>query len=131
MEHIMRALYDQSGEVKTWLRDDDKWLVDLHGNARAYVNDGSVYDLRGRHSAWWRGDLMQDHLGNVIFVTHDVQHLFMMLKPLLHLRPLPPTQKIMPLRPTLGLRPIEHQPSGRWGDSKAFLDVLQSSAGLA
>jgi hypothetical protein len=80
--------------------------------------------LEGYHVAWWRGDRIQDHYGNVIFVTQDVKHL-QMLKPIWHLRPLPPPPRIMPLRPTIGLRPIEPLTSGRWGNSRAFLDALR------
>jgi uncharacterized RmlC-like cupin family protein len=69
----MRELYDQKGEVGIWLNDDEKWLLDLKGNATAIVHEGSIYDLKGRHAAWWRGDRIEDHSGNVIFVTHDVQ----------------------------------------------------------
>jgi hypothetical protein len=124
MEDIMRALFDQNGEVGIWLRDDEQWLLDLHGNALAFVHAGSIYDLEGRHVAWWRGDRIQDHYGNVIFVTPDVQHL-KMLRPIWHLRPLPPNPKMIPLRPTIGLRPIESLTSGRWGDSRAFLEALR------
>ena len=124
MEGVMRALFDQNGEVRIWLRDDAQWLLDLHGNALASVHEGGIYDSWGRHVAWWRGDRILDHYGNVIFVTQDVQHL-QMLKPIWHLRPLPPPPKMMPLRPILGLRPIESLTSGRWGNSRAFLDALR------
>jgi len=43
----MRALYDHTGEVRIWLRDDEKWLLDLQGNAIAIVQDGNIYDLSG------------------------------------------------------------------------------------
>ena len=124
MEGIMLALFDCNGNVEIWLRDDEKWLLDLHGNALAFVHEGGVYNLEGYHVAWWRGDRIQDHYGNVIFVAQDVQHL-QTLKPIWHLRPLPPPPRIMPLRPTIGLRPIEPLTSGRWGNSRAFLDALR------
>jgi hypothetical protein len=124
MEIIMRALYDHNGQVGIWLDDDEKWLLDLHGNALAIVHEGSIYDLRGHHAAWWRGDRIQDHYGNVIFVTRDFQHL-QTLSPLWHLRPLPPIEKIKPTRPTLGLRPIESQTRGRWVDPQSFLNDLR------
>ena len=120
----MRGLYDQKGKVEIWLPEDEKWLLDLHGNAIACVHEGSIYNLKGRHVAWWRGDRIEDHAGNVIFVTHDVHHL-RMLKPLWHLRPLAPTPKIMPLRPTPGLRPIEPLASGRWADPRTFMEGLR------
>ena len=123
----MLALYDQKGEVGIWLGEDQKWLLDLQGNAIACVHEGSMYDLRGRHVAWWKGDRIEDHAGNVIFVTHDVEHL-RMLKPFFHLRPLPPIPKIMPVRPLLSLRPIEFPASGRWGDPRVFLDCLRCHA---
>jgi hypothetical protein len=59
----------------------------------------------------------------VVFVTHDVQHLET-LKPTWHIRPLPPIQRTMPTRPTIGLRPLESRTSGRWADPRAFLDDL-------
>src|ERR1700722_380119 len=104
MEGIMRALYDYSGHVRIWLRNDTKWFVDSHGNALAFIDEGSIYNLKGRHVAWWRGDRIRDHHGNVVLVTHDVQ-LLETLKPTWHIRPLPPIQRTMPTRPTIGLRP--------------------------
>jgi hypothetical protein len=126
MEGIMRALYDYNGHVRIWLRNDAKWFVDLHGIALAFIDEGSIYNLKGCHVAWWRGDRIQDHHGNVVFVTHDVQHLET-LKPTWHIRPLPPIQRTMPTRPTIGLRPLESRTSGRWADPRAFLDDLLCS----
>ena len=120
----MRGLYDQKGEVEIWITDDEKWLLDLHGNAIASVHDGSIFNLEGRHVGWWQGDRIQDHSGSVIFVVYDVGHL-RTVKPIWHLQPLPPTPKIMPLRPIFGLRPIEPLASGRWNDPQAFLDDLR------
>jgi hypothetical protein len=123
MEGIMRALYDYNGHVRIWLRNDAKWFVDLHGNALAFIDEGSIYNLKGYHVAWWRGDRILDHHGNVVFVTHGVQHLETP-KPTWHIRPLPPIQRTMPTRPTIGLRPLKSQTSGRWADPRAFLDDL-------
>src|ERR1700688_4456874 len=57
----MRALYDYSGHVRIWLRNDAKWFVDSHGNALAFIDEGSIYNLKGCHVAWWRGDRIRDH----------------------------------------------------------------------
>ena len=126
----MRALYDHAGEVRIWLRDDEKWLLDMQGNAIAIVQDGNIYDLNGHHIAWWRAGRVQDHHGNVVFVARDFQHRQMQSPPW-HLQPLQPIEKIMPLRPTLGLRPIEFQPSGRWVDPQALLDDLRLAKRVA
>ena len=123
MENVMRALYDRTGHVGIWLDENEQWLLDLHGNALAFVHDGSIYDLKGRHVAWWRGDRIQDHHGNVVYVTCDVQYLHT-LNVLRRLGPLPPTEKIMPMRPMLGLRPLEPLTSGQWADQQSFLNNL-------
>ena len=47
----MRALYDYNGHVRIWLRNDAKWFVDLHGNALAFIDEGSIYNLKGCHVA--------------------------------------------------------------------------------
>jgi 4-fold beta-flower domain-containing protein len=52
MEAIMRALYDYNGHVRIWLRNDAKWFVDSHGNALAFIDEGSIYNLKGCHVAW-------------------------------------------------------------------------------
>ena len=125
----MRPLYDHQGHVRVWLNDDEKWLLELHGEAVAYIFQDSVYDLKGRHLAWWTGDRVLDHSGNVILIVPDAQDL-RVSRPPWHPRPTTPIERTLPAPPMLGLKPSLSFETGRWTDASVTIDSLRSSANL-
>jgi hypothetical protein len=111
----MRALYNQNGHVQAWLQHDDQWLVDLHGIPIGFLKDGSIYNLRGLHIAWWHGDHVRDHWGRVLLITRDAGHTGAM-RPVFQSRPTPPASIVRPTLPTISLRPLAVPDKPAWGN---------------
>jgi hypothetical protein len=124
----MRALYDQNGHVRAWLQHDDQWLVDLHGNPIGFLKDGSIYNLRGLHIAWWHGDHVRDHWGRVLLITRDAVHTGAM-RPVFQSRPTPPASIVRPTLPTISLRPLAVPDKPAWGDLNVLYTVLFEGRG--
>ena len=124
----MRAFVDSTGYVKLWLHPNGTWLLNVHGRPLALVDGDSVYDLRGRHVGWWTGAEVRDHDGRLVVADLNAVQLKGDMPPW-HPRPLPPTVGTnMPVRPTLGLRPLRSPNRLDWANPSVFINSLLVSA---
>jgi hypothetical protein len=124
----MRAFIDSTGYVKFWLHPNGTWLLDVRGDSLALVYGDSIYDLRGRHAGWWTGAVVRDHDGRLVVADLNAVQLKGNTPPR-HSRPIPPTVGTnMPVRPTLGLRPLRSPNRLDWANSSLFINSLSVSA---
>ena len=65
-------LLDRTGNVKFWADPRSSWMVDLDGNAVAFITVDAVYDRNGIQLGWWHGDHLRNRNGQVVlFVSRS------------------------------------------------------------
>jgi hypothetical protein len=69
MDHV---LWDQVGQPALLL--SNQWLVNLKGDVVAFIEEnGAVYDLKGRHIAWFRKGILRDCYGYCLALGDAVE----------------------------------------------------------
>ena len=66
----MEPLYDQSGEVYSWITRQTGRIVDLLGRHVAFVEGENVYNWGGQHIGWWQKRHIRNHDGDVALFLH-------------------------------------------------------------
>ena len=94
----MEPLYDQSGEVYSWMTRQTGRIVDLLGRHVAFVEGENVYNWSGQHIGWWQKQHIRNHDGDVAVFLHRARD-FGLIRPVLAMAPRQPTAQPIPTQP--------------------------------
>ena len=98
-------LFNHVGDIHCW-REDDGRLIGRGGENLGFVRGDSVYDWTGEHRAWWFGDHMRDHKGEVALVAASAGRIGV-VKPILRAGAITPITPSLPPEPGLKMKPLK------------------------
>jgi hypothetical protein len=109
----VEPLFDRLGAVFGWIDLQSGKIVNRQGRHSAFVANGSVYDWRGRHVAWWHDDHIRNHSGQIALFLRDAGG-FGPAKPALSAIPVRPAIAVTPARPVTSATPARPARSASW-----------------
>lgn len=114
-----QTLWDRSGNPVFFLVND--WLLDLQGQPVGFIEtDGAVYDLKGRHVAWFTGGIIRDRSGYCVAFGDVIEE---RVYPPLPTQQQPPkfTPKLTPsIHPLTSVPSLPPLPRSSWSNLRPY-----------
>ena len=115
----MEALYDERGVVYAWLDAEADRILNLAGQTAAFIDNDSIYNLRGLHIGWWEGDHVLDKSGAVAGFTENAGNIGV-TKPTKGTKPTQPTKGLVPTRPPKSSKRPRPDLQFKWSTKSVF-----------
>lgn len=108
------TLYDSKGRPTAYL-EDGAHIYTFPGVPVAYVHEGSVYSLEGRHLGWFAKGWVRDNHGRCVFFT-DIAEGNGPQQPMQAMKPMKSMKQIGPGKGTREPKPPRAMESMAWSD---------------
>jgi hypothetical protein len=108
------TLYDSKGRPTAY-SEDGVHIYTFSGLPVAYVSDGSVYSMEGKHLGWFAKGWLRDNKGRCVFFT-DIAEGSGPMTPMTAMKPMKSLKQIGPVKKDREPKPARPVESMSWSE---------------
>lgn len=112
---MSEPLYDRNGRVAAFILSRSR-IVTPQGRSVAWVRERSIYDYQGGHLAWWYGDHIRDHSGQLMYWLRGAST--GLVHPIPQIPPIPGIPSIEPIKPIPSIPPMKPMRRLSWSQNR-------------